>query len=124
MHKTAYELLEENGWNSEQMDWLFFNGFGFRGHTLRVNGKRITAEDVIYYYAHDARNITSGCRQLGSIRGDWRPIDRLAKTCLAIYKVLKRDQLVREAKKYVVDSIARRDKIEELFSVDDKKVFE
>ena len=50
-----------------------------------VHGKRdvkITVKDVTCYYAHDARNISSGCRTLAGITGDWRPIDILAHECL------------------------------------------
>ena len=100
--KTVDELLEEKfGYNT--LDELYQEGISFKGKTIYINsgkGKvKVTAEDVIYYYAHDARNISSGCRSLGEIVGDWRPIDELAKTCLEIYKVLKRNELVRLAKR-------------------------
>jgi len=96
---NAIELLDEHfGW--EFVDSLAERGITLKRKTIYVNGKKITVENVIYYYAHDARNMTSGCRSLGELAGDWRPIDRLAKECLEIYKVLKRDQLVREAKKH------------------------
>jgi len=88
---STVEMLEER-FGSEIIDELEERGITFRRKTIYVNGKRVTIEDVIYYYSHDARNISSGCRSLGSITGDWRPIDHLASTCLEIYKVLKRDQ--------------------------------
>ena len=97
---NAYEILVEHFGNEAILEELEQSGITFNRKTIYVNGKKVTVGDVIYYYAHDARNITSGCRRLGSIVGDWRPIDCLAKTCLQIYKVLKRDQLVREAKKF------------------------
>ena len=60
----------------------------------------ISVADVIYYYYRDARNITSGLRQLGKIAGDWRQIDGLAKECLEIFKVINRSALERAGKKF------------------------
>jgi hypothetical protein len=91
------EQLEDQGFD---MMALEDQGITLKRKTVYVNGKKVSAQDLIYYYAHDARNITSGCRQLGSMVGDWRPIDNIAKQVLEIYKVLKRDILVRECKKY------------------------
>jgi hypothetical protein len=48
----------------------------------------VTIPDVVEYYATQASNIVSGCRQLGGIVGDWRPIDGLAETCLEVFKRL------------------------------------
>lgn len=62
--------------------------------------KKITVEDVIHYYAHDARNISSGCRSLAGIVGDWRPIDNLAQECLSWFKRVNRPALVKEGAKY------------------------
>jgi hypothetical protein len=60
------------------------------GSSLRVRmdskWHTVTLKDIAYYYAHDARNISSGCRSLGSIVGDWRPIDNLAQECLYVFK--------------------------------------
>ena len=44
---------------------------GYKWHT-------ITTKDLVDYRNGDARNISSGIRSLGTIRGDWRPIDGLA----------------------------------------------
>ena len=52
------------------------------------NNHFITIQDVVEYYSTQANNIVSGCRQLGDIIGDWRPIDSLAKTCLEVFKRL------------------------------------
>lgn len=60
----------------------------------------VRVEDVIHYYAHDARNITSGCRSLAGIHGDWRPVDNLAKACLEYFKRVNRPALEREGKKF------------------------
>jgi hypothetical protein len=80
-------------------------GITFRGYTIHVHvskkgSKTITPKDVVEYYAHEAGNISSGCRTLAGITGDWRPIDELAKQCLSIYKVVKRKDLVKEARKH------------------------
>jgi len=79
-------------------------GMNFRGLTIYVQtGKkktRIGVEDVIQYYAYEAGNLSSGCRTLAGIIGDWRPVDELAKQCLEIYKVLKRDEMVKIARKF------------------------
>lgn len=57
---------------------------GWRG----VNVHAITLEDVAEYYATQANNLSSGCRTLGSIVGDWRPINYLANMCLETFKVV------------------------------------
>jgi len=59
----------------------------------------ITIDDVIQYYSHDARNLLSGCRSLGSITGDWRPIDALAHECLEWFKVVNVEVLRRKSEK-------------------------
>jgi hypothetical protein len=46
----------------------------------------ISAEDLIRYYATQAPNIYSGCRTLGTIVGDWRPVDYIARECLERFK--------------------------------------
>jgi hypothetical protein len=66
---------------------------GYKEHT-------ITIEDVVEYYVSQAGNIVSGCRRLGSIVGDWRPIDNLAKTCLEVFKTINIDELRRVSKRY------------------------
>ena len=59
----------------------------------------VSIEDVIHYYFKDARNITSGVRSLGTIVGDWRPVDRLAKECLEIFKIINKTALKRAGRK-------------------------
>ena len=66
---------------------------GYKDHT-------ITIEDVVAYYATQAGNLLSGCRQLGTIVGDWRNIDYLAKECLQIFKHLNREKLRRISKSW------------------------
>ena len=80
-------------------------GIKARGCTLWVtigknNKKRISVEDTIRYFCFEAQNLSSGIRTLGTINGDWRLVDELAKTCLKIYKVLKYNELKRMARKY------------------------
>jgi len=72
---------------------------------IRVDGLnpgeyKVTVEDVIRYFAHDAQNIQSGIRSLGEIRGDWRQIDSLAHFCMEIFKITAREELRRTAKKH------------------------
>jgi len=67
-----------------------------------VHGKqevKITIKDVAYYYASDAGNISSGCRTLAGITGDWRPIDTLARECFEWFKFVNEEGLRREARK-------------------------
>ena len=68
---------------------------------IRTDNKkhRVTISDVIQYYLVDARNITSGCRSLGSILGDWRPIDNLTKTVLEIFKEINPEELKAEGER-------------------------
>jgi len=61
--------------------------------------KKITLADVIKHYAGDARNLTSGCRSLGPIVGDWRGVSNLAKECLEWFKFVNLDGLRSEARK-------------------------
>ena len=59
----------------------------------------ITIKGVAEYYAYWANNIVSGCRQLGTITGDWRPVDRIAKECLEIFKCVNLEGMRRESRK-------------------------
>ena len=63
-----------------------------------VRDSKITVQDVAYYYANDAQNITSGCRSLGGVTGDWRPIDGLAMECLAWFKAVNIEGLRKAGK--------------------------
>jgi len=57
--------------------------------------KKITLTDVVNHYASDARNLTSGCRSLGPVVGDWRGVSNLAKECLDWFKFVNMDGLRR-----------------------------
>lgn len=59
----------------------------------------VTIADVARYYAYEANNIVSGCRKLGAIVGDWRPVDRIAKECLEIFKCVNLEGMRRESRK-------------------------
>lgn len=61
---------------------------------------KITLDDVLHHYAYDARNISSGCRSLGTITGDWRPISNLAAEVLAIFKAVNIKGLRKACKPY------------------------
>ncbi len=74
-----------------EADWK-----GYRYHT-------ITPEDVVCYYSGDAGNMLSGCRSLGAITGDWRNIAGLASECQYIFKIINKEALRREGKKYGVE---------------------
>lgn len=60
---------------------------------------KITLQDVIEYYATQARNIVSGIRTLAGHSGDWRPIDHLAHEALEWFKYINRPTLEREGEK-------------------------
>ena len=55
--------------------------------SIRANDEkqRVTIPDILRYYRIETRSM-SGMRSLGSISGDWRPIDALAGTVLEIFK--------------------------------------
>lgn len=63
------------------------------------NEHTITIKDVAEYYAYEAGNLLSGCRTLGSITGDWRNIDAIAKECLEIFKHVNLEGMRRESRK-------------------------
>ena len=46
----------------------------------------ISLADVAKYYATEAHNMTSGCRTLAGLTGDWRQIDGLASMALDWFK--------------------------------------
>jgi hypothetical protein len=46
----------------------------------------ISLDDVAAYYATEARNLTSGCRTLAGLTGDWRYVDQLARLALDWFK--------------------------------------
>ena len=46
----------------------------------------VTLDDVAAYYATQARNLSSGCRTLASLTGDWRYVDQLASMALDWFK--------------------------------------
>lgn len=73
-------------------------GISFRGYTIYItlckdDKHKVTPEDVVNYYVGQAGNLSSGCRTLADITGDWRQINDLAKECLEIYKIIKRKEL-------------------------------
>ena len=53
---------------------------------------QVTIPDVIQYYRIETKSM-SGMRSLGSISGDWRPIDELAGIVLEIFKEINPEGL-------------------------------
>lgn len=60
---------------------------------------RIRIADVAKYFRYEAQNITSGCRTLAGIVGDWRPIDHIAQDCLSYFRQVNIEGMRREARK-------------------------
>lgn len=60
---------------------------------------KITMEDVVDYYLTQAANITSGCRSLAGLTGDWRPIDMMARECLGWFRHVNIEGMRRAARK-------------------------
>jgi len=65
-----------------------------------VSVQKFTISDVVEYFATQARNITSGCRVLGGLAGDWRPVDELAHYCLEYFKSVNIKELRRVSKQF------------------------
>jgi len=61
--------------------------------------KRIRISDVAEYFSTQARNMTSGCRTIAGITGDWRPIDNIAQNCLSYFRQVNVEGIRREARK-------------------------
>jgi len=108
--KTQYRSLPED--MREQLQDLYGNEVPeyldiVNKNRIRIKvedwrGRRwieITPKDVIEYYDTQARNITSGVRNLAGHLGDWRNIDALAKESLEIFKITSRPELERLGKK-------------------------
>ena len=47
---------------------------------------RVTPDDVAEFFATQARNLTSGCRTLAGLTGDWCSTSELAQACLDWFK--------------------------------------
>lgn len=105
--QTTEEILEAHGYDTDELyseTGIYFSRKTIMVHhadivTQKAKTSRITVADVVEYYRTQARNIVNGCRQIGDIIGDWRPIDELAHTCLEIYKVLRNEELKRVTRK-------------------------
>ena len=64
---------------------------------------KVTPKDVIDYYRQDNSmgcNGMSGCRTLSTFTTDWRMVDGIAKECLEIFKIINREALAKEGKKF------------------------
>ena len=63
----------------------------------------ITPQDVVYYYRQDNNmgcSSMSGCRTLSNFTTDWRMVDNIAKECLEIFKIINKESLNKEGKKF------------------------
>ena len=100
--EKAVDIFLENGW--EWPKWLVVKNP--RTLIVTVNDwqgtqeHEVTIEDIVEYFASEARNILSGIRKLGNITGDWRQIDELAHFCHEIFKITAMKELRSAAKKY------------------------
>lgn len=64
---------------------------------------KITPIDVINYYRQGNSMgcaSMSGCRTLATFTTDWRMVDNMAKECLEVFKIINREALEKEGKKY------------------------
>ena len=66
---------------------------------VKVNGKPVTADDVLKYFSHYHNSWQSSFRSIGPISGDWRPIDELAHELLGIFKITCKPYLRNRARK-------------------------
>jgi hypothetical protein len=105
MNKTDFNEKLDEFYNGEIPQYIISAGRTFI--TIKCQdvldnslNNKITVAEIIRYYFKDARNISSGCRTLGSLTGDWRGVDNLAKECLEWFKFVNRDGLAKEGKKY------------------------
>lgn len=80
----------------EGKTYVILNYESVFGETLRA---RVTVDDVARYYRHEACNLSSGCRRLASIVGDWRQVDYIAKDCLDYFKGVNLNGMRRAAKR-------------------------
>lgn len=76
--------------------------FRYASETTSENSKlaRVTIPDLIEYFwkYHGEAGFQASYRFLGSIGGDWRPIDELAHICLTWFKISDRKTLAKVAK--------------------------
>jgi hypothetical protein len=50
----------------------------------------ITRQDLRNYYQYQAGSM-SGCRELGTIKGDWRPIDNIANDVAYVFNKIDKN---------------------------------
>lgn len=91
----AQELL--GGWVQEAgKSFLVIQAANVFGEPETV---RITLENLAEFYATQANNLSSGCRTLAGLTGDWRPISELANAALAWFKRVNVEGMRRAGKK-------------------------
>src|SRR5437867_137632 len=60
---------------------------------------RVTPDDLAEFFATQANNLSSGCRTLAGLTGDWRPISELAQACLDWFKQVNVTAMRRAARR-------------------------
>lgn len=68
-----------------------------------LNWIKVTVKDVINYFRQDNSMGCagmSGCRTLSTFTTDWRMVDGMAQECLSIFKLINKDGLSIEGKKF------------------------
>lgn len=98
MRQDIGEQLDKQ-YNYNVPEYIIDAGKTFIVIHVEGSNEKITINDVIEYYHTQARNITSGCRRLAGVVGDWRNIDYLAQECLYWFKCINKEMLRKEGKK-------------------------
>ena len=98
------DALLEIYWEPENIpEWIIRAGktyISFLTRDFRGEIKfKVRISDVIKYYKNEARNLTSGCRQLGTYIYDWRFVDYLAQLSIEYFKKVNIQELRREARR-------------------------
>jgi hypothetical protein len=60
---------------------------------------RITLDNLAEFFSTQACNLSSGCRTLAGLTGDWRPISELANLCLDWFKHVNAEGMRRAGRK-------------------------
>ena len=60
---------------------------------------RITPDNLAEFFATQANNLSSGCRTLSGLTGDWRPISELANAALSWFKHVNPEAMRRAGRK-------------------------
>ena len=61
---------------------------------------KITPANLAEFYATQANNLSSGCRTLAGLTGDWRPVSQLADLALDWFKRVNVEGMRRAGRKF------------------------